>query len=115
MLTAALLHFCPEYRCVEISPSNSEVIMTPGDSMIFTCSSWGTVGWRFKRNDDIPYFGVENQNTTSVLILENVTWRHTGVYVCAEAWTDEAREVAVFVPGENTVITIHSVTENNLG
>uniref|UniRef100_A0A8C7PCQ2 receptor protein-tyrosine kinase n=1 Tax=Oncorhynchus mykiss TaxID=8022 RepID=A0A8C7PCQ2_ONCMY len=97
-LLTALLHFCPEYRCVEISPSNSEVVMTPGDSMIFTCSSWGTVGWRFKRNDDIPYFGVENQNTTSVLILDNVTWRHTGVYVCAEALTDEAREVAVFVP-----------------
>ncbi|CAB1325236.1 unnamed protein product [Coregonus sp. 'balchen'] len=93
----SLLHLCPEYRCVEISPSNSEVIMTPGDSMIFTCSSWGTVGWRFKRDEDIPYFGVENQNTTSVLILDNVTWRHTGVYVCAEAWTDEAREVAVFV------------------
>uniref|UniRef100_A0A8C8HHL0 receptor protein-tyrosine kinase n=1 Tax=Oncorhynchus tshawytscha TaxID=74940 RepID=A0A8C8HHL0_ONCTS len=97
-LLTALLHFCPEYRCVEISPSNSEVVMTPGDSMIFTCSSWGTVGWRFKRNDDIPYFGVENQNTTSVLILDNVTWKHTGVYVCAEALTDEAREVAVFVP-----------------
>uniref|UniRef100_A0A8C7KVE9 receptor protein-tyrosine kinase n=1 Tax=Oncorhynchus kisutch TaxID=8019 RepID=A0A8C7KVE9_ONCKI len=97
-LLTALLHFCPEYRCVEISPSNSEVVMTPGDSMIFTCSSWGTVGWRFKRNDDVPYFGVENQNTTSVLILDNVTWRHTGVYVCAEALTDEAREVAVFVP-----------------
>ncbi|KAK6298309.1 hypothetical protein J4Q44_G00313640 [Coregonus suidteri] len=96
-LLTALLHLCPEYRCVEISPSNSEVIMTPGDSMIFTCSSWGTVGWRFKRDEDIPYFGVENQNTTSVLILDNVTWRHTGVYVCAEAWTDEAREVAVFV------------------
>ncbi|XP_041710466.1 platelet-derived growth factor receptor beta-like isoform X1 [Coregonus clupeaformis] len=97
-LLTALLHICPEFCCLEISPSNSEVVMAAGDSMIFTCSGWGTVGWRFKRDDNVPYFGVENQNTTSVLILDNVTWSQTGVYVCAEAWTDETTEVAVFVP-----------------
>uniref|UniRef100_A0A8C7M5Q1 receptor protein-tyrosine kinase n=1 Tax=Oncorhynchus kisutch TaxID=8019 RepID=A0A8C7M5Q1_ONCKI len=97
-ILTALLHFCPEFCCLEISPSNSEVVMTAGDSMIITCSGWGTVEWRFKRDDNVPYFGVENQNTTSVLILDNVTWSQTGVYVCTEAWTDETIEVAVFVP-----------------
>uniref|UniRef100_A0A4W5KR03 receptor protein-tyrosine kinase n=1 Tax=Hucho hucho TaxID=62062 RepID=A0A4W5KR03_9TELE len=94
----ALLRFCPEFCCLEISPSNSEVVMAAGDSMIFTCSGWGTVEWRFKREDNIPYFGVEKQNMTSVLILDNVTWSQTGVYVCAEALTDKTIEVAVFVP-----------------
>uniref|UniRef100_A0AAZ3S556 receptor protein-tyrosine kinase n=1 Tax=Oncorhynchus tshawytscha TaxID=74940 RepID=A0AAZ3S556_ONCTS len=97
-ILTALLHFCPEFCCLEISPSNSEVVMTAGDSMIITCSGWGTVEWRFKRDDNVPSFGVENQNTTSVLILDNVTWSQTGVYVCTEAWTDETIEVAVFVP-----------------
>lgn len=106
VLTAALLHFCPEFCCLEISPSNSEVVMAAGDSIIITCTGWGTVEWRFKRDDNVPYFGVENQNTTSVLILDNVTWSQTGVYVCAETWTDKTIEVAVFVPGENTVIIL---------
>ncbi|CAB1337047.1 unnamed protein product [Coregonus sp. 'balchen'] len=103
-LLTALLHFCPEFCCLEISPSNSEVVMAAGDSMIFTCSGWGTVGWRFKRDDNVPYFGVENQNTTSVLILDNVTWSQTGVYVYPDVWFIESSHGMVTKTSEEGTI-----------
>lgn len=49
----------------------------------------------------MPDFRTENRSRiSSILHLENVTWRHTGVYVCSEDGTEESREVAVYVPGE---------------
>ncbi|KAL0974038.1 hypothetical protein UPYG_G00214570 [Umbra pygmaea] len=98
ILLTAILHLCSEFRCLEISPGNTEVIMAPGDSMNFTCSGRGRVTWWFRREDDVPDFRVENRNMTGVLTLENVTWRNTGVYICSEEQADDTREVAVFVP-----------------
>uniref|UniRef100_A0A8C2GKX1 receptor protein-tyrosine kinase n=1 Tax=Cyprinus carpio TaxID=7962 RepID=A0A8C2GKX1_CYPCA len=64
-----------------------------------TCSGWSNVTWRFKREENVPEFHTEKRSpSSSVLSLEQVTWRHTGVYVCSENSTNETREVAVFVP-----------------
>uniref|UniRef100_A0A8C2GKX5 receptor protein-tyrosine kinase n=1 Tax=Cyprinus carpio TaxID=7962 RepID=A0A8C2GKX5_CYPCA len=63
------------------------------------CSGWSNVTWRFKREENVPEFHTEKRSpSSSVLSLEQVTWRHTGVYVCSENSTNETREVAVFVP-----------------
>uniref|UniRef100_A0A8C1ZT51 receptor protein-tyrosine kinase n=1 Tax=Cyprinus carpio TaxID=7962 RepID=A0A8C1ZT51_CYPCA len=64
-----------------------------------TCSGWNDVTWSFKQDEKVPEFHVEKpSSSSSVLRLEQVTWRHTGVYVCSENGTDETREVAIFVP-----------------
>uniref|UniRef100_A0A673GHS7 receptor protein-tyrosine kinase n=1 Tax=Sinocyclocheilus rhinocerous TaxID=307959 RepID=A0A673GHS7_9TELE len=64
-----------------------------------TCSGWSNVTWRFKREEKVPEFHTEKRSpSSSILSLEQVTWRQTGVYVCLENGTNETREVAVFVP-----------------
>ncbi|KAJ8015321.1 hypothetical protein DPEC_G00024910 [Dallia pectoralis] len=47
---------------------------------------------------DSHSYRIEVKDLASILTLENVTWRHTGVYVCTETQTSDTREVAVFVP-----------------
>uniref|UniRef100_A0A673KHU6 receptor protein-tyrosine kinase n=1 Tax=Sinocyclocheilus rhinocerous TaxID=307959 RepID=A0A673KHU6_9TELE len=84
---------------LELNPSVSQVILSINSSFSITCSGWNEVTWRFKREEKVPEFHVEKpSSSSSVLSLEQVTWRHTGVYVCSENGTDETREVAVFVP-----------------
>lgn len=86
---------------LELSPGVPEIILSPSSSLNVTCSGWASVTWRFKREENVPPFHVKNQSlTSSVLSLENVTWRHTGVYVCSENGTNDTRELSVFVPGE---------------
>ncbi len=43
---------------------------------------------------------MQNGDTTSVLTLLNVNWKHTGLYQCIDRHTGDTKEVAVFVPGE---------------
>ncbi|XP_044061327.1 platelet-derived growth factor receptor beta [Siniperca chuatsi] len=106
----ALLYFCMELCCLEITPDDKELVLTEGSSLTLTCSSSGETTWEFKR-DDVPYFQVEQvqnsgQNykivqssaTSTVLTLWNVSWKHTGVYQCIDRQTGETKEVAVFVP-----------------
>lgn len=110
--TAALLYFCTELRCLEITPDDKELVLAEGSSLTLTCSGSGNTTWEFKK-DDVPYFQVDQvQNggqsyqivqssaTSSVLTLWNVSWKHTGVYLCIDQHTHETKEVAVFVPGE---------------
>ncbi|XP_029918075.1 platelet-derived growth factor receptor beta isoform X2 [Myripristis murdjan] len=114
VLVTALLHFCPEFCCLEITPSDSELVLAAGSSLTLTCSSSGPVKWGFKR-DDVPYFRMEHiqngdplsgqnhkivqdSDTSSVLTLWNMSWKHTGVYECTDQDTGETKEVAVFVP-----------------
>lgn len=107
---AALLCFCTELFCLEITPDDTELVLAEGSSLSLTCSGSGETTWEFKR-DDVPYFQVEQvQNgrqsyqvvqtgaTSSVLTLWNVSWKHTGVYQCIDQLTGETKEVAVFVP-----------------
>uniref|UniRef100_A0A673KGI8 receptor protein-tyrosine kinase n=1 Tax=Sinocyclocheilus rhinocerous TaxID=307959 RepID=A0A673KGI8_9TELE len=98
-MTTGLLLLCLGSSGLELNPSVSQVILSINSSFSITCSGWNEVTWRFKREEKVPEFHVEKpSSSSSVLSLEQVTWRHTGVYVCSENGTDETREVAVFVP-----------------
>ena len=81
-----------------LTPSDSQVVVAAGSSLTISCSGSGLATWRFRRQEDVPLFRVEQRNSSAVLILENVTWEHTGVYVCLTQ-AEETEEVAVFVPG----------------
>ncbi|XP_076861978.1 platelet-derived growth factor receptor beta [Brachyhypopomus gauderio] len=97
--TAALVLLCPSAASLELHPNIREVILTANSSFTITCSGWGPVSWRLRREESAPVFRWENSSpSVSMLTLENVTWRHTGVYVCFENHTAETREVAVYVP-----------------
>ncbi|XP_074503661.1 platelet-derived growth factor receptor beta isoform X2 [Sebastes fasciatus] len=109
-VTAALLCFCAELSCLEITPDDRELVLVKGSSLTLTCSGSGEPTWTFKR-DDVPYFQaeqvqnggqsyqiVQSSDTSSVLTLWNVSWKHTGVYQCIDRLTGESEEVAVFVP-----------------
>ncbi|XP_026135819.1 platelet-derived growth factor receptor beta-like [Carassius auratus] len=99
-MTTGLLLLCLGSSGLELSPSVSPVILSINSSFSITCSGSSNVTWRFKREERVPEFHVEktSSSSSSVLRLEQVTWRHTGVYVCSENGTNETREVAVFVP-----------------
>lgn len=100
----ALLLLCSVGSALELSVSTREITLTANSSLSITCSGWAPVSWHFKREENIPEFRTENRTpTSSILYLENVTWKHTGVYVCFENGTDvEEREVAIFVPDPDT-------------
>nr|XP_020500973.1 platelet-derived growth factor receptor beta [Labrus bergylta]XP_020500974.1 platelet-derived growth factor receptor beta [Labrus bergylta] len=106
----ALLYLCTKLSCVEITPDEREITLALGSSLTLTCSGSGETTWDFKR-EDVPYFQVEQvQNgvqsydikqssiTTSVLTLWNVSWKHTGVYLCNDRHSGDIKEVSVFVP-----------------
>lgn len=112
MSSAALLYFCTESSCLEITPDDKEFVLVEGSSLILTCSGSGETTWEFKR-EDVPYFQLEKvhddsqsyqivqtSHTTSVLTLWNVSWKHAGVYQCIDQGTREVKDVAVFVPGK---------------
>lgn len=113
VLTAALLYFCTESRCLEISPRAKELVLTAGSSLTITCSGSGDAAWEIKMDD--VWYSLENQahsgrqsdaavqvsSAGGVLTLPKVTWKHTGVYQCVDRQTGESQEVAVFVPGES--------------
>uniref|UniRef100_A0A671KU54 receptor protein-tyrosine kinase n=1 Tax=Sinocyclocheilus anshuiensis TaxID=1608454 RepID=A0A671KU54_9TELE len=94
-----LLLLCLGSSGLELNPSITQVVLSINSSFSITCSGWSNVTWRFKREEKVPEFHTEKRSpSSSVLSLEQVTWRHTGVYVCLENGTNETREVAVFVP-----------------
>ncbi|XP_043112979.1 platelet-derived growth factor receptor beta [Puntigrus tetrazona] len=98
-MTTGLLLFCLGSSGLELSPSDPQVVLPIDSSFNITCSGLSEVTWRFRREERLSEFHVEKRSSSSsVLSLERVTWRHTGVYVCSENGTDETREVAVFVP-----------------
>ncbi|XP_076143291.1 platelet-derived growth factor receptor beta [Alosa pseudoharengus] len=84
---------------LEIIPGDAEVILKTDSAHSITCTGSAPVTWRYRRDENVPDFEVENVSPVSaVLRLENVTWRHTGVYVCTEEGSLHTQEVAVFVP-----------------
>lgn len=113
VLIAALLCFCTESCCLEITPRAKELVLAAGSSLTLTCSGSGNTTWEIK-SDDVWYPLVDQvqngrqSDTTvrvsgagTVLTLRKVTWRHTGLYQCVDQQTGEAEEVAIFVPGES--------------
>ncbi|XP_067242896.1 platelet-derived growth factor receptor beta [Chanodichthys erythropterus] len=98
-MTTGLVLLCLGSSGLELNPEVPQVVLPINSSFTITCSGWSNVTWRFKREENVPEFHTESRSpTSSVLSLEQVTWRHTGVYVCMENGTNVTREVAVFVP-----------------
>ncbi|XP_062249319.1 platelet-derived growth factor receptor beta isoform X1 [Platichthys flesus] len=110
LTVTTLLCLCAQLHCLEITPNDKELVLAEGSSLTLTCSGFRETTWEFKR-DDVPYFQVEQvQNagqsyqivqsgaTSSILTLKNVSWKHTGVYLCVDRHTGETTEVVVFVP-----------------
>ncbi|KAJ7996416.1 hypothetical protein DPEC_G00236850 [Dallia pectoralis] len=98
VVSAVLLQFCPEGLCLELSPSEKEVILGTNSSFTVVCSGWSKVTWKPPYDLSMEGVVVEDRGTTSVLVLQNVTWRHSGNYICEERATEEAKEISVFVP-----------------
>lgn len=110
VIVLALLYLCPGLPCLEITPADREFILDRGSSLTLTCSGSAETAWEFKR-DDVPYFQVDqvqhgkrsfkivqHSDMTSVLSLFDVSWKHSGVYLCIDRITGESQEVVVFVP-----------------
>ncbi|KAK6305688.1 hypothetical protein J4Q44_G00244680 [Coregonus suidteri] len=95
---AVLLQFCPESLSLELSPSEKEVTLSTNSSFTVVCSGWSKVTWKSAHVPSLEGVSVENRGTTSVLVLHNVTWRHSGNYVCEESSTEETKDISVFVP-----------------
>uniref|UniRef100_A0A8C7V2P5 receptor protein-tyrosine kinase n=1 Tax=Oncorhynchus mykiss TaxID=8022 RepID=A0A8C7V2P5_ONCMY len=95
---AVLLQFCPEGFSLELSPSEKEVILSTNSSFTVVCSGWSKVTWKSPHDPSLEGVAVEDRGTTSVLVLHNVTWRHSGNYICEEPSTEEAKDISVFVP-----------------
>lgn len=109
-IVLALLYLCPRLPCLEITPAGREFILDRGSSLTLTCSGSVETAWEFKR-DDVPYFQVDqaehgkksfkivqNSKMASVLSLYDVSWKHSGVYLCIDRLTGKSLEVVVFVP-----------------
>ena len=96
-----LLQLCPGGWSLETNPSNPEVILAPNSSLPVVCSGWTEVTWQTPHDSNLELEGLEvdDQGTSSVLQLSNVTWMHTGLYVCEEPAARETKEISVFVPG----------------
>ncbi|XP_055798809.1 platelet-derived growth factor receptor beta-like [Salvelinus fontinalis] len=95
---AVLLQFCPEGFSLELSPSEKEVTLSTNSSFTVVCSGWSKVTWKSPHDPSLEGVAVEDRGTTSVLVLHNVTWRHSGNYICEEPSTEEAKDISVFVP-----------------
>uniref|UniRef100_A0A674D1Z3 receptor protein-tyrosine kinase n=1 Tax=Salmo trutta TaxID=8032 RepID=A0A674D1Z3_SALTR len=93
-----LLQFCPEGFSLELSPSEKEVILSTNSSFTVVCSGWSKVTWKSPHDPSLEGVAVEDRGTTSVLVLHNVTWRHSGNYICEESSTQETKDISVFVP-----------------
>ncbi|KAL0993868.1 hypothetical protein UPYG_G00114940 [Umbra pygmaea] len=95
---AVFLQLFPEALSLELSPSEKEVILGTNSSFTVVCSGWSKVTWKTAHNHNLEGLVVEDRGTTSVLHLHNVTWRHSGNYICEEHASDEDKDISVFVP-----------------
>nr|XP_020446605.1 platelet-derived growth factor receptor beta-like [Monopterus albus] len=104
----SLLHFllgvflvCPEGGvCLELQPSASEVLLSSTSNFSVVCSGWSQVTWRLPQDSPADGVVVEDQGSSSVLWLFNVTWMSSGRYTCEEVSSYQSREVDIFIPGQ---------------
>ncbi|KPP77066.1 hypothetical protein Z043_103533, partial [Scleropages formosus] len=97
---AVFFHFFPVGKSLEISPSNTELILDANSSISITCSGSSEVVWMQRlliREDQNPQW-IQNGTISSTITLQNVMWNQTGVYMCSEPALGESKEVSIFVP-----------------
>ncbi|XP_041807993.1 platelet-derived growth factor receptor beta-like [Chelmon rostratus] len=85
--------------CLELLPSSSEVLLNANASFTVVCSGWSQVIWRLPQDTLADGVVVENQGSSSVLQLSNVTWRNSGRYTCEEVSSHQSRDINIFIPG----------------
>ncbi|KAM9856039.1 platelet-derived growth factor receptor beta-like [Aulostomus maculatus] len=86
--------------CLELLPSSSEVLLPSSSNFTVVCSGWSQVSWRLPYDSQVEGVIVENQGSSSVLELFNVTWRNSGRYTCEEASSYQSRDIDIFIPGQ---------------
>uniref|UniRef100_A0A3Q3Q6T5 receptor protein-tyrosine kinase n=1 Tax=Monopterus albus TaxID=43700 RepID=A0A3Q3Q6T5_MONAL len=92
---------CPEGGvCLELQPSASEVLLSSTSNFSVVCSGWSQVTWRLPQDSPADGVVVEDQGSSSVLWLFNVTWMSSGRYTCEEVSSYQSREVDIFIPGQ---------------
>lgn len=84
---------------LELLPSSSEVLLDSKSNFTVVCSGWSQVTWRSPQDSQVDGVFVNNQGSSSVLQLINVTWRNSGRYTCEEASSDQSKDIDVFIPG----------------
>ncbi|KAM7373801.1 hypothetical protein PAMP_006504 [Pampus punctatissimus] len=101
-----LLHFLlavllvEEGVCLELLPSASEVLLKSNSNYTVVCSGWSQVSWRLPHDSQVDGVIVQNWGSSSVLQLLNATWRNSGRYTCEDKFSDQSREVNIFIPGQ---------------
>ncbi|XP_051250735.1 platelet-derived growth factor receptor beta isoform X2 [Dicentrarchus labrax] len=85
--------------CLELLPSSTKVLDSNANYTV-VCSGWSQVTWRLPQDGLVDGVMVENQGSSSVLQLSNVTWRNSGRYTCEEMSSDQSREIDIFIPGQ---------------
>uniref|UniRef100_A0AAZ3R6W4 Uncharacterized protein n=1 Tax=Oncorhynchus tshawytscha TaxID=74940 RepID=A0AAZ3R6W4_ONCTS len=79
-------------------PSAPEVTLSTNSSFTVVCSGWSKVTWKSAHEPSLEGLSVEDRGIPSMLVLHNVTWRHSGNHVCEKPSTEEIKDIAVFVP-----------------
>lgn len=85
---------------LELRPSPAEVVMNPNMNFSVECSGWSPVSWRLPHDTQADGVLLENQGSSSVLLLFNVTWRNSGRYTCEEAASEQSRHIDIFITGQ---------------
>ncbi|KAK2882351.1 platelet-derived growth factor receptor beta-like isoform X1 [Channa argus] len=92
---------CPERGvCLELVPSTSEVLLNSASNFTVVCLGWSQVTWRLPQDYQLDGVVVENQGSSSILQLFDVTWRSSGRYTCEEASSYQSKDIDIFVPGQ---------------
>lgn len=75
------------------------LVLVPVYPSLQVCSGWSQVIWRLPQDTLADGVVVENQGSSSVLQLSNVTWRNSGRYTCEEVSSHQSRDINIFIPG----------------
>ncbi|KAM9331690.1 platelet-derived growth factor receptor beta-like isoform 2-T4 [Pholidichthys leucotaenia] len=93
--------FSPEgAMSLELLPSSAKVVLTSGTNYTVVCSGWSRVSWRLPQDPPVDGVLVDNQGSSSILQLFNITWRNSGRYTCEEESANQNRDLSVFIPGQ---------------
>uniref|UniRef100_A0A3Q3Q6Q2 Ig-like domain-containing protein n=1 Tax=Monopterus albus TaxID=43700 RepID=A0A3Q3Q6Q2_MONAL len=97
------------FYCIVVNPP-SPVLSLQVCSGIYlspqVCSGWSQVTWRLPQDSPADGVVVEDQGSSSVLWLFNVTWMSSGRYTCEEVSSYQSREVDIFIPGQGALRSI---------
>uniref|UniRef100_A0A3Q0T1L3 receptor protein-tyrosine kinase n=1 Tax=Amphilophus citrinellus TaxID=61819 RepID=A0A3Q0T1L3_AMPCI len=68
---------------------------------------WSQVMWLLPQDSHVDGVLVDDQGSTSILQLLNVTWKNSGRYTCEEPSSDQSRNIDVFIPGQGNNPHLH--------